>query len=81
MGSKPSNVGNAISHEIPHELSQTFKNWGVIPEILTLLINETSMVIKIESKKGITIPAYLAGSFGMPKTMVEDFENEFTHDP
>ena len=70
-----------MTHDTPQELIQIFKNWDVTPAILTVLINETSMVIKIESKKGITMLAYLAGNFGMPKMMVDEVCDEFTKYP
>lgn len=70
-----------MSHDTPQELIQIFKNWDVTPAILTVLINETSMVIKIESKKGIMMPPYLAGNFGMPKIMVDEVLDEFIKYP
>lgn len=70
-----------MTHDTPQELIQIFINCDVTPAILTVLINETSMVIKTESKKGITIPAYLAGNLGMPKIMVDEVLDEFIKYP
>ena len=70
IGKISNSVGKAINHEIAQELIQRLINWYVKPETLIVLMNETSIDIKTERKNGITIPLYLAGSFGIPKTMV-----------
>jgi len=66
-GKTSSSTGNAITHDKPHEPSHSTTKPSAKPTPRKVLTNEMMHVMMMDKNSGITMLAYLAGSFGRPK--------------
>jgi hypothetical protein len=70
-GRTSSNVGNAISHDKAHAPGQICTKRSLKPTPLAVLMIDTTQVMKMDSKKGMTSPANRCGRRGRPKKVCE----------